>query len=83
MYTAILYYNHDKFAVLHYSESDGNWRIYLDEFFMHSTEKSLYNIIMEKLRDFLTDFNELSEGEDFDFSKFVHSYDVDFYMVEI
>ena len=38
---------------------------------------------MEKLRDFLTDFNELSEGEDFDFLKFVHSYDTDFYMVEI
>ena len=83
MYTAILYYNHDKFAVLHYNESDRDWQINVDRFFMYSTEKSLYNIIMEKLKDFLTDFNELSEEEDFDFSKFVHSYDVDFYMVEI
>ena len=83
MYTAILYYNHDKFAVLHYNESDRDWQINVDRFFMYSTEKSLYNIIMEKLKDFLTDFNELSEEEDFDFSKFVHSYDIDFYMVEI
>lgn len=83
MYTAILYYNHDKFAILHYNESDRDWQINVDRFFMYSTKKSLYNIIMEKLRDFLTDFNELSEGEDFDFLKFVHSYDTDFYMVEI
>ena len=85
MHTAIIYYDHDKFAVLYYNESDGDWEIVMDEVFGDSTTPDLYEAIMCEFMEFLYEFNRCIEiDEDFDFSEFIHySSDDDFYLVEV
>ena len=84
MHTAIIYYDHDKFAVLYYNESDRDWEIILDEVFGNSTTPEMYNAIMSEFMDFLYDFDCCTEDADFDFSEFIYEYDdEDFYMVEV
>ena len=83
MYCAIVYYDHDKFAVLYYNESDGDWEVSLDELFGDSTTPDLYEAIMCEFMEFLYDFDCCSECERFDFSEFIHNYDSDFYLVEV
>lgn len=83
MHTAIIYYNHDKFAVLYYNESNGDWEVSLDKLFENSTTTDSYEDIMCEFMEFLYDFNCCSECKCFDFLDFVHDYDSDFYMVEV
>ena len=85
MHTAIIYYDHDKFAVLYYNESDGNWEVILDEIFRNATAYDLYDDIMSEFYQFLYEFNRCIEiDEGFDFSEFIHySSDDDFYLVEV
>jgi hypothetical protein len=83
MHTAIIYYNHNQFAILYYNESDKDWETSLDRVFADSTTPNLYDAIINEFIDFLWDFNYCVDNTDFDFSKFIHNYDSNFYLVEV
>lgn len=84
MHCAIIYFHHDKFAIIYYNESDGNWEISLDKLFANSITADLYDNILKEFTQFLNDFSCCAESTSFDFNKYIYDYDDSlFYMVKV
>ena len=85
MHSAIVYYDHYKFAIIYYNESDGDWQVSFDALFQQTTDSNIYTSIRYEFLSLLYDFYQYTENyEDFNFSEFICNYDSNlFYMVEM
>lgn len=78
MYCAIVYYNHDKCALIHYNELDRNWEFVLDKVFEPTCSMDKFE---EDLIKFLNDFNKHTDNPNFDFNEFIYKDNDNFYLV--